>query len=118
MSDPTRREAVLAEAVRVGKFLPHRVPHYRAMYDRDPAGTENLIAAIHALGPGVLDSAAAAAGEPAQAPHVHPVVPAAEADLDPQQVAAWSRALFPEAVAAGSRPDRITADAKYPRARA
>jgi len=118
MSDPTRREAVLAEAVRVGKFAAHRVPHYRTMYDRDPAGTEALIAAIYGVGPGVLGSAAPTPGEPAQAPHVHPVVPAAEANLDPKQVTAWSRALFPEAVAAGSKPGRITADAKYSRVRA
>jgi hypothetical protein len=118
MSDPTRREAVLADAVRAGKFLPHRVPHYRTMYDRDPAGTEALIAAIYAVGGDVLGhTQAAAPAEPGQAQHPHPVVPAAEADLDPEQVAAWSRALFPEAVAAASKPGRISADAKYSRVR-
>jgi hypothetical protein len=119
MSDPTRREAVLAEAVRAGKFPAHRVPHYRREYDRDPAGTEALIAALYAVGGDVLGhSRAAARVEPGQAQHPHPVVPAAEVELDAEQVGAWSRQLFPEAVAAGSKPGRITADAKYSRVRA
>jgi hypothetical protein len=44
--DPYRREYVLAQAVSAGKFAPERSTHYRTLYDRDPAGTEVLLARL------------------------------------------------------------------------
>jgi hypothetical protein len=120
MHDEQRREAVLAEAVRAGKFTAERLPHYRTMYDRDPAGTEAAINAMTAVGAAVLGGASVATSTepPAQAQHVNPVAPppAASADLSPELVAGWSRKLFPEAVAA--KPGRIMSDQKYGRIRA
>ena len=40
------REHVLDEAVRAAKFPSSRKAHYRAMYDRDPAGTKATIASL------------------------------------------------------------------------
>jgi hypothetical protein len=42
--DSARRERVLDAAVAAGKFLPSRRSHYAAMYDADPAGTEQVLA--------------------------------------------------------------------------
>jgi hypothetical protein len=122
MHDPQRREAVLAEAVRVGKFTADRLPHYRTMYDRDPAGTEAAINALHAVGAAVLGNAAAASTElRTQAQHVNPVAPprpAAGVELSPALVGKWSGELFPEAVAAGAKPGRIMSDQRYSRVHA
>jgi hypothetical protein len=122
MHNPQRREALLDNAIAVGKFPAHRRAFWAAKYDQDPAGTEAIINALHAVGASLLGNAAAASTElPTQAQHVAPVAPAppaASADLSPDRVAGWSRELFPEAVAAGSKPGRITADMKYPRVHA
>jgi hypothetical protein len=50
-ADPIARERLLAAAVAVGKIPPGRVDHYRAQYDRDPKGTEQLIDALAAVLP-------------------------------------------------------------------
>jgi hypothetical protein len=41
-----RREYVLAEAVRAGKFSAKRAAHWRKQYDRDPASTEAALAML------------------------------------------------------------------------
>ena len=123
MHDPQRREALLDHAISVGKFLASRRAYWSSRYDADPAGTEALIGAMEAVGAAVLGHATAATSTepPAQAQHVNPVAPprpAASADLSPDRVAGWSRELFPEAVAAGSKPGRIMSDQKYGRVHA
>lgn len=41
-----KRERILTDAVKAGKFPPSRVEHYRAAYNADPEGTEQLIASL------------------------------------------------------------------------
>jgi hypothetical protein len=41
-----RREYVIAEAIRAGKFSPQRAKHWRRQYDCDPVGTEAAIAVL------------------------------------------------------------------------
>jgi hypothetical protein len=63
MSDPVRREQLLAKAVQQGKFPPSRVDHYRGLYEADPIGTEQLLAALEpGLLPGELESLQVQAG--------------------------------------------------------
>lgn len=52
------REALLGAAVRAGKFSRERQEHYRALFDADPKGTRELLAAM----------APVLAGEPPKAP--------------------------------------------------
>lgn len=123
MHDPQRREALLDHAISVGKFSPSRRAYWSSRYDADPAGTTAAINGMEAVGAAVLGHATAVTSTepPAQAQHVNPATPArpaASADLSPDRVSGWSRELFPEAVAAGSKPGRITADMKYPRVHA
>jgi hypothetical protein len=122
MHDPQRREALLDHAISVGKFLASRRAYWSSRYDADPARTEAAINGMTAVGAAVLGHAAATSTEPpAQAQHVNPVTPArpaASADLSPDRVAGWSRELFPEAVAAGSKPGQIMSDQKYGRVHA
>jgi hypothetical protein len=57
MPDPVRREQLLAKAVQDGKIPASRVDHYRALYETDATGTEQLLAALTpGLLPGELDS--------------------------------------------------------------
>jgi hypothetical protein len=42
----SRRDHVVGEAVRAGKFSPRRAKHWRTQYDRDPAGTEAALALL------------------------------------------------------------------------
>ncbi|HEU4976234.1 MAG TPA: hypothetical protein VFT50_14165 [Baekduia sp.] len=44
------RERVLAAAVRAGKITDAHLPEYRQMFDRDPVGTQSLIAQLAARG--------------------------------------------------------------------
>ena len=123
MHDTQRREALLDHAIAAGKFPAHRRAYWSSRYDADPAGTEVLIGAMESVGAAVLGHATAATSTepPAQAQHVNPVTPprpAASADLSPERVGGWSRELFPEAVAAGSKPRRIMSDQKYGRVHA
>ncbi|HEX6681086.1 MAG TPA: hypothetical protein VF063_10605 [Gaiellaceae bacterium] len=127
MHDPQRREALLDHAIAVGKFPAHRRAYWSSRYDQNPAGTEAAITAMTAVGAAVLghSTAATSTEPPAQAQHVNPVIPprpAASADLNPDlnpdRVAGWSRELFPEAVAAGSKPKRIMSDQRYSRVHA
>lgn len=98
MLDASRTEQVLDQAVAAGKIPPDRKPYYRQLHERDPAGTERLLAS---LAPGLLPSAPAG---PVQAQHPHPVTvgPAAEAEINPEDVARWTGALFPETRQRGS----------------
>jgi hypothetical protein len=51
-----RRDAVLGDAIRAGKFSEARRDHYALMYDSDPAGTE---AAIEIMAGGLVPAGAA-----------------------------------------------------------
>ena len=143
MTDTVRRDYLLEQAVRAGKFPATRIPHYVAQYDRDPAGTEQLLASLTpvptsgvlghsgdevdqtlAAGRALLGNRsrvasvpAAAAGEPVQAQHLRPVEqPASAVELTPENVERWTRALFPETRAgAGAGRKRITSDMQYKR---
>jgi|SRR5581483_7137257 len=42
----SRRDYVISEAIRAGKFTAARAKHWRKQYDRDPAGTEAAIAVL------------------------------------------------------------------------
>jgi hypothetical protein len=44
---PTGRDALLTWAANTGRISAARRAHYAAMYDRDPAGTRAVIAALH-----------------------------------------------------------------------
>src|SRR5262245_39487547 len=46
MLDTQRRDALISAAIAAGKFAPDRREHYRQMYDRDPGGTELVLAAL------------------------------------------------------------------------
>lgn len=137
---PFRREYVLDTAVAAGKFAESRRAHYRQMYDRDPAGTEQLLAALASVGsekppyprelfpelarlPSFPPEEDADAGVVAmsrrQPPSSgHAPAPAAHAssgmELTPENVSRWSAELFPE-TAAGGQPGLITFDQKYRR---
>jgi hypothetical protein len=121
MTDTARRDYLIGEAVAAGKFMAERAPFYRERYDRDPAGTEQVLAMLAPALAGVaglepapyprelfpeLDRRARrAAGVPATfapaatappaatAAHARPVTPAAESALTPEQVGAWSHEL-------------------------
>lgn len=82
MVDTQRREQLLAEAVRAGKFTAQRAEHYRQLYDSDPAGTEQVLAALAPVG-NAITAAAVLAGAPA----------AVLAEVPP-----YPRELFPELV--------------------
>lgn len=136
MLDPQRRDYVLDHAIGAGKLPQSRREHYRQMYDRDPAGTETVLAMLAPGLPGVTRPAAAGFNSPhtpelfpdlvrgqrgrhgpgtalASAPVPLPAqrAPApAEGDtlLTPELVAGWSRQLFPESASLGFRPGRVT----------
>jgi hypothetical protein len=119
MSDVIRREYLLDHAILAGKFPVQRRQHWQQQYDRDPVGTEQVLAALAPIvtGGGVspypremfpeLDrqprrqraEARAPAATPAHVSAAAPPAPtvAAGDDLTPEVVAAWSRELFPEA---------------------
>lgn len=119
MHDPSpharRREYLMDQAIRAGKFPPERRTHWAALYDRDPAGIEETLAML-----------TAATGLPALPPkHGHvritrgstsatsfhlPTLTDPEAtspkermELTPEIVAGWSRQLFPETAAPAGR---------------
>ena len=143
MTDTVRRDYLLEQAVRAGKFPATRIPHYAARYDRDPAGTEQLLASLTPVPTsGVLGHSgdevdrtleagrallgnrgsvasvpAAAVREPVQAQHLRPVErTASSVELTPENVERWTRALFPETRAgAGTERKRITSDMQYKR---
>jgi hypothetical protein len=133
MADQIRRDYLIGQAVQAGKFTAARAPFYQEMYDRDPAGTEQILAMLGPALAGVrgLDPAeqqpyprslfpeldrrarrqaappAIAGNAPEAAEHARPVTPAAEVDLSPDQVGAWSHQLgFDTAAKAG----RVTRD--------
>jgi hypothetical protein len=111
-----RREHVLNEAVRAGKFTAARAAHYRALYDRDPAGTEQVLAMlapalegvpaavppaehggrVYGRGGSAPAAVVAQAGVAATAPRAVPAAAPEAEGLTPETVAGWSRALFPE----------------------
>lgn len=136
-----RRDYVIGEAVRAGKFSESRAAYWSAEYDRDPAGTEATIASLASLTEGpqpypreILfptrtrlsrQRAGSSALATATAPAAAPAPPAAAKEVpsgdgtgtgpgipgsgpSPEEVAEWSARLFPEAVAAGAGPRRVT----------
>lgn len=127
-SQELRREYVLNAAVASGKFTEARRAHWSQQYDRDPAGTEATLAALASvtvgaapyprdLFPELARQGRAASGRPsriapaataARHPAPRPAPPAAESGVpSPEQVSAWSRALFPDAPAADAPFARV-----------
>jgi hypothetical protein len=142
MTDTIRRDALIAQAVTAGKFSQERAAHYAAQYDRDPAGTERLLASLasvpgNVLGHGgdevdrtlaagrallvnrgvVASAPAAATREPVQAQHLRPVEQVeGNIELTPENVEKWTRDLFPETRATGTQTrQRISSDMQYKR---
>jgi hypothetical protein len=142
MIDTTRRDYVLDRALREGRISQGSRAHWVNEYDRNPTGTETLLAALAPLpGAGVLGHdavqatvdagralvqpyrrpaqpvPAAAAHEPVQAQHMRPVEqPATDIELTPENVARWSAELFPETRAGrGPQQGRVTRDQTYKR---
>jgi hypothetical protein len=124
------RDRLLDEAIASGKFAEDRRPHYAAMYDRDPAGTEGWIAALVSVPTTGLAAASApyprelfpelmrAQGlEPVRGglaprtemPHVRPAAPAAVVETTPELVTQWTDQLFPEAAAARALEAQVQA---------
>lgn len=126
-TDTVRRDYLIDQAVRKGKFPATRAGFYREAYDRDPAGTEQALAMLTPALAGVagLDPAdapyqralfpeldrqarraapvtALAAGAEQVRPTA-PAPPAAQPELTPEQVAAWSHALGFDKTAASGR---------------
>ena len=114
-----RREYVISEAVRAGKFSESRADHYRQMFDADPPGTERVLAALASALPGehpyppelfpelarsrkLAQTRASSSSSSPPLPYAPspPTVSLAEegagGGVTPEQVAAWSRQLFPE----------------------
>lgn len=113
MHDATRRDHVLSAAIAAGKFSEQRRTVWAAAYDRDPAGTEALIALLTSpfapAEPYPRELFPELAGEqrrthtsglaPAQ---VNVAASAACAKVPtPELVADWTRQLFPHAPSAG-----------------
>jgi hypothetical protein len=115
MNDTTRRDYVLSEAIAAGKFGESRRAHWQGQYDRDPAGTEQVLAALVSVHPeppyprslfpeldrrqqrpGRAHATATATAPPP------PPTPAATGDISDEVVAGWSRSLFPETASASS----------------
>jgi hypothetical protein len=112
-----RREHVINEAIRAGKFSESRRAFWTAEYDRNPARTEQTLASL----------ASGLDGEPPyprelfpelsrrHSPHTRrtavaasaPPPPPPAAEIVDEEVARWSRELFPETVAAGAGRQRI-----------
>jgi hypothetical protein len=129
MADAIRREYLLDHAILAGKFPVQRRQHWQQRYDRDPVGTEQVLAALAPIVTGAQVSPypremfpeldrqprrqrAGASAPSASAAHVSAAAPlpptvAAGDDLTPEVVAAWSRELFPEAAYA-EIPRRVT----------
>jgi hypothetical protein len=129
--DATRREYILDHAQNEGRIAAASRPHWAALYERDPGGTEATLAILAPtpIGTGVLGQgdpveATLAAGRAliggehvsastlASSPPVSTSSPAAgNTSLTPEQVKAWTSDLFPETRASGARQGRITQDA-------
>jgi hypothetical protein len=106
-----RREHVISECIRAGKFNKARAPFWEKEYDRDPAGTERTLTALVSVTEGAppyppelfphlsqrrrpqVHSASVAATAPPPAP----------AEAGDEQVEAWTRQLFPETRATRGR---------------
>lgn len=117
--DETRREYVIDVAVAAGKFPEERRTHYRQMYNRDPVGTERVLAALgsvtvpaplyprelfpelsrpstHVRASSQADAGATAASAPPARPAPAPATGPLHSEITDEQVAQWSRRLFPE----------------------
>ena len=123
-----RRDKLLREAVAAGKFGPERWSFWAAEFDANPAQTEATLAVLapaptapppyprelfpelahprsrqrHAPTPAVLAAGATVEQQTTSEPPLSDPAPA----ISDEQVAEWSRALF---------PDAAPADAPYPR---
>lgn len=109
MHDATRREYILDRAQNDGRIARASRAHWQQQYDRDPAGTEAVLASLQPM-TGVLGDTATAAGERPSAPHVNPVlVPQERTEITPEVVSGWTQSLFPE-TRAGFKRGRVTRD--------
>lgn len=115
-----RREYALDQALAAGKFTAARRAFWSQRYDADPAATAQVLAA---LAPAVAEQPPyppelfpeLARQQPRRRPATTALASAAAAappdrdfELSDEQVAAWSRQLFPDAALAGSAYRRIT----------
>ncbi len=115
-----RREYVLDRAIAAGKFGPARRAHWRGQYDRDPHGTEQVLAMLASAtvgGPpyphGLFPELSRRRCPHARKTAAGTAVAAAPAPTPPPRdsfdaaVAAWTRELFPE-TAVGAARARVT----------
>jgi hypothetical protein len=118
MPDASRREALLDQAVRAGKFPPQRRAHWSELYDRDPAGTERVLSVLASSAP--LPTMPAMPTPPPRITRTsvprRPTYPEAAmvpvaasqplppggTEITPELVAGWSRQLFPATAARAS----------------
>jgi hypothetical protein len=108
-----RREYVIGECVRAGKFSDARAPFWREQFDRDPAGTEQTLAALTPVLEGTPPYPRELFPQLSQRRHAHmrngtvaatvPSPPAPAAEIADEDVSRWTTQLFPETrVAAGA----------------
>ena len=108
-----RRDYVLDRAIASGKFGPQRRAFWSTQYDRDPARTEQTLAAlVSATGddppyPEELFPELARPRSRRARPAAPPPPPPSPEVLD-AEVTAWTKQLFPETVAAGASSRRVT----------
>lgn len=107
-----RRDYVLDQAIASGKFGPQRRAFWSTEYDRDPARTEQTLAAL----------ASATVDDPPYPQELFPELarprsrrartaappPSPSPEVVDVEVAAWTKQLFPETVAAGASSRRVT----------
>ena len=110
----SRRDQLISAAIQAGKFPPERRAHWQTVYDRDPAGTEQVLAV---LAPGLMPANTSGSmplgggrGNTATAglTLAGSSQPVAHADLTPEVVASWSQELFPETRRGNTYRSRIT----------
>jgi hypothetical protein len=130
MEREQRRDAVISQAVADGRIPQSRADHYRASWDRDAFGTEQVLAS---LSPGLTPAQSSALFGPRDqdpmldiartmfpelrqpgAQHLRPVEasaptpsPPAAAAITQESVAAFSGQLFPEVAARKANTNRV-----------
>lgn len=133
MPDTTRRDYVLDRCMGEGRIIQASRADWQARYDRNPAGTERVLAMLAPLPADPVDPIQATAqaalalargtqrGPTSFSPTVarEPVRIAAAAVVDPVgmvgRVKRWTRELFPETAIAPDPQSRIYSDGSYSR---
>ena len=137
MPDTTRRDYVLDRCMGEGRIIQASRADWESRYDRDPLGTERVLAMLAPLPADPADPVQATAqaalalvrgkqrGPTSFTPTValepvqRPVRATVAASADPVgmvgQVKAWTRKLFPETAVAPDPQSRIFSDGSYSR---